>query len=57
MKYSVILDNPVFQGIAEEELPELLEFLDAKEKDFVRDETVFHLGDRTEWMGVVLSGG
>lgn len=57
MKYSVILDNPVFQGIAEKELPELLEFLDAKEKDFVRDETVFHLGDRTEWMGVVLSGG
>ena len=54
MEYSVILDNPVFQGIAEEELPELLEFLDAKEKDFVRDETVFHLGDRTEWMGVVL---
>ena len=57
MKYSVILDNPVFQGISEEELPELLEFLDTKEKSFGRDETVFHLGDRTDRMGLVLSGG
>ncbi|HJD47751.1 MAG TPA: Crp/Fnr family transcriptional regulator [Candidatus Mediterraneibacter norfolkensis] len=57
MKYSVILDNPVFRGIAEEELPELLEFLDTKEKSFGRDDTVFHLGDRTEQMGLVLSGG
>ena len=57
MKYTAVLGNPFFQGISEEELPGLLEFLDAKEKKFVRGETVFHLGDRIEWMGLVLSGG
>lgn len=57
MKYSVVLDNPVFWGISEKELPELLDFLDTQEKSFGRDETVFHLGERTDRMGLILSGG
>lgn len=54
---SVALKKSIlFQGIPAEELPACLTALNAQERQYVKDAIIFHAGDRTDRMGLVLSG-
>lgn len=57
MNLSLICDNPIFHGIPENEMEELLNRLGAAKKVCEKDCCIFHRGDVTEQMGIVLSGG
>ena len=46
----------LFLGIAETEIREMLGCLDAKVREFRREEFIFREGDATESMGLLLSG-
>ena len=57
MDYSLtLLRAPLFRGIPREDLPGLLEGLDAREHRYGRGETVLRRGERADRMGLVLSG-
>lgn len=47
---------PLFLGIFEEEIKSLLKCLNAKEISFTKNESVMIVGDRPEYIGIVLSG-
>lgn len=48
---------PLFSGIAEDELPSLLERLEAAVRTFQKNETIFLEGGNTNAVGIILSGG
>ena len=57
MDYSLtLLRAPLFRGIPREDLPGLLEGLDAREHRYGRGETVLRRGERADRLGLVLSG-
>ena len=57
MDYSrTLLRAPLFRGIPREDLPGLLEGLDAREHRYGRGEAVLRRGERADRMGLVLSG-
>ena len=57
MDYSLtLLRAPLFRGIPREDLPGLLEGLDAREHRYGRGEAVLRRGERADRMGLVLSG-
>ena len=51
-----LLEAPLFRGISRQDLPGLLEGLDARERRYDRGETVLRRGEGTDRMGLVLSG-
>lgn len=57
MNLKIILDNPIFRGIEDEDMKGLLDFLEARRERYAKDSLIFHMGDTTERMGIVLSGG
>lgn len=48
---------PLFLGIAEQELPDLLERLGATSGSYEKDETIFWEGRSADTVGIILSGG
>ena len=55
-KRTILMESALFRGIAEADLQGLLSCLEAAERVFRKGETVFHRGDRTERVGLLLSG-
>ena len=54
---SIFLSNtPLFRGIREDELRELLSCLNAREKHFRRDEIIFRAGESVSAIGLVETG-
>lgn len=52
----VIQKSPLFSGIAEKEIQAMLSCLDARKKAFCKDDFIFHAGDTTEVIGILLEG-
>lgn len=52
-----ILNSPLFQEISEEQLPSLLQELGASKREYGKNQYIFHAGDETRQMGLLLSGG
>ena len=55
-KRTILMESALFRGIAEADLQGLLSCLEAAERVFRKGEAVFHRGDRTERVGLLLSG-
>ena len=53
---SVIRSCRLFSGVSEEELVSMLHCLDAKKESFPKEAFLLREGDRTEYIGLVLSG-
>ena len=53
---SVLNTSALFRGIEEADLPGLLACVEAGELSFRKGETLLHCGDRTERLGLVLTG-
>ena len=47
---------PLFAGIGREDLPGLLDCVNAREREFQKGDVLLHRGDRTASLGLVLSG-
>lgn len=54
--FAEIKSAPLFDGIAETELPELLGALEARSRRYAGDEIILNEGERTDSLGLVLSG-
>lgn len=52
----IIRTSALFTGIEKEEVSSMLACLNAKEKEFKKDEYIFRAGDTTGSLGIVLSG-
>lgn len=57
MNYSFFTNSPLFQGIQEAEIKQLLSCLEAREKTYQKDEIIFHAGNTVQEIGLVESGG
>lgn len=56
MKEDILLNTMLFHGLSDSELPECLTSLSAQEKTYKKGAFIFHAGDLTDHMGLVLSG-
>ena len=56
MNSNDLQNNILFRGMTDSELSECLSALSAQEKAYEKDEIILHSGDRTDRMGLVLSG-
>ena len=56
MNLEGIEKSRLFQGMTAKELSSCLDFLDAKEKRFRKDDVILHAGEQTSKIGMVLSG-
>ena len=56
MDKKFLSDTVLFRGIEPEEVQSMLECLKAKKRCYRKGEMVFRAGERTAFMGVVLSG-
>lgn len=56
MDAKLLLQTALFRGMTEEELGAALRSLRAEEKQYGKGETILRAGDRTERLGMVLSG-
>lgn len=57
MDLTLIAPLPLFRGLGEEELRELLPALCARVRAYPRGAFILRAGEETAWMGAVLSGG
>ncbi|HJA35266.1 MAG TPA: Crp/Fnr family transcriptional regulator [Firmicutes bacterium] len=48
--------TPLFQGIAPKELEQMLECLGASARQYGKGQTIYHVGETVEQMGVVVTG-
>ncbi len=56
MEIQFIKNTALFRGMSEDELLSALKVLQAVERQYIKDDIVFHAGDTTDRMGLVLSG-
>ena len=56
MNYFFLQNTPLFHGIREEEIRDLLNCLDAREQHFKKDEVILRAGSPTAEIGLVESG-
>ncbi|MDO4267396.1 MAG: Crp/Fnr family transcriptional regulator [Eubacteriales bacterium] len=56
MDLQFLAKTPLFSGITPEEIGQMLECLAGKEQSYGRDQVIFHAGDTTDRLGLVLSG-
>ena len=56
MENQALLKIPIFSGINETDIPNVLEFLSANERDFIKGESIFHSGTVINQIGIVLEG-
>lgn len=56
-KYIRVLEHcPLFQGMEEEQIFQMMKYFDARVVHFRKNETVLREGDKTRCMGIVLAG-
>jgi CRP-like cAMP-binding protein len=55
-KLDIIKRSPLFTDIAEQDLASLLNCLDAKEREYAKNDYIFLAGNKAEQVGIVLSG-
>lgn len=53
---ALIAKSPLFQGIAEKEVPALLKQLQVRQKTYKKGEFLFYAGDPMSYVGLVLDG-
>ena len=56
MDFVQISKTGLFQGTRPEDAEAMLKCLEAREKQFQKDETIYYVGDRVSELGLVLSG-
>lgn len=56
MEIQFIKNTALFRGMSEDEVLSALKVLKAVERQYIKDDIIFHAGDTTERMGLVLSG-
>lgn len=56
MDLSVLTTCPLFHGVNEEELSDMLSCLDAREHSYARGELIFREGEAADRVGIVLEG-
>ena len=56
MNYFSLTNTPLFHGILEEELRELLSCLNAREKEYKKGEIIFRAGESITELGLVEEG-
>lgn len=56
MDFVQISNTVLFQGTRPEDAEAMLKCLEAREKQFQKDETIYYVGDRVSELGLVLSG-
>ena len=56
MDFVQISKTDLFQGTRPEDAEAMLKCLEAREKQFQKDETIYYVGDRVSELGLVLSG-
>ena len=56
MDFVQISKTVLFQGTRPEDAEAMLKCLEAREKQFQKDETIYYVGDRVSELGLVLSG-
>lgn len=56
MEASALSKYMLFRGMNEDEIKDALNLLEAKERNYEKDETILYAGDRTAYMGIVLDG-
>lgn len=54
--FSILSSSLLFRGISENELSSMLACLEARKEDFPRGAFVLHAGDKTDAIGLLLSG-
>ena len=52
-----LANTPLFHGITEKEISEMLTCLNARERKFKKDEVIFRAGESVKEIGLVESGG
>ena len=52
----ILLSQPFFAGIAEEDMEKVLSCLSAKMQEYERGSVLFRQGEKMEQMGIVLEG-
>ena len=56
MEASALSKYMLFRGMNENEIKDALNLLEAKERNYEKDETILYAGDKTAYMGIVLDG-
>ena len=56
MEASALSKYMLFRGMNEDEIKDALNLLEAKERNYEKDETILYAGDKTAYMGIVLDG-
>lgn len=56
MKYFFLLKTALFEGLNRQEISHVLSCLNAKEKSYDKNETVFHAGDTVQTIGLIETG-
>ncbi len=56
MNLQILADNVLFQGIEKAELEHVIAALGMKEKQYQKNEIIYHTGDVVEELGIILSG-
>ncbi len=54
--FSILRRTPLFSGVSEQELSAMLSCLDPQLKQFEKDESLLRIGEKTDAIGLVLSG-
>jgi len=56
MFYKILSKSAFFKGIADAEIPNILEYLAANSRIFKKDEIIVLAGDKAEQLGIIISG-
>jgi len=56
MFYKILSKSALFKGIADAEIPNILEYLAANSRIFKKDEIIVLAGDKAEQLGIIISG-
>ena len=56
MEASALSKYMLFRGMNEDEIKDALNLLEAKERNYEKEETILYAGDKTAYMGIVLDG-
>lgn len=51
-----ILKNPILKGLSEEELKDMRQHHCMREKKYIKDELILHMGDHVRELGIVMEG-
>ena len=56
MKYQILKNSSLFKGIREEDIKNILDEVSCRSVSYAKGETVFHLMDKAERIGIIIEG-